>query len=88
MAYRQVELWHENSGVDSGGKVTITIQRVYIPDEFSKIGKYLEIENKLWKVIDRSTKTVDTVPDTQKLIRLHRKNTGDALPKRREEEDY
>ena len=63
-----------------------TEQTSYIPDKYAKVGKILQLkENDIWtdgwEVISIHHEPTDEPPDFRKMIRGHRKNTGDSLPK-------
>lgn len=64
---------------------TVTEQTAFIPKQLAKLGQLLKIRvgNKWeegWKVKELGSDRVG-VPDVQKMIRGHRKHTGDSLPK-------
>ena len=82
--YRQVELRCYNTDVDSDGRLWYTSMLAYIPDQFSDEGHKVLIEDKKWVVFWRTESAVDAedVPSYQKMIKLHRQNTGDSLPKK------
>lgn len=60
----------------------------YIPIEYAKVNQKLKIKNEsdIWEEgwwvekVHSNSKTTE-LPDYRKLIRGHRKNTGDSLPK-------
>ena len=82
--YRQVELRHYNTDVDSDGQLWYTSKLAYIPDQFSDEGHKILIEDKKWFVFWRSEFAIPEgdVPSYQTMIKLHRHNTGDSLPKK------
>ncbi|MFA5558160.1 MAG: hypothetical protein WDA59_01685 [Methanofastidiosum sp.] len=53
----------------------------WIPKEFAKFGKYVVIHNQKYRVIEVYGSMKEPIyPEA--LIREHRKNTGDALPRK------
>ena len=66
------------------------VQTTFLPEKFAKKGKFLKLKEADewvdgWEVIEVSKTFVnkDQLPDVNKAVRLHRKNTGDDLPKRK-----
>lgn len=57
----------------------------YIPEKFAVVGKTVKLQrNGKWIdgwVIESVGDVVDKLPDVQKIIRSHKKATGDSLPK-------
>lgn len=62
-------------------------QVAYLPDTFCHYGNYVWIPDKdgenntRWQITGVSDHLEDRAIDTNKLIREHRKNTGDSTPK-------
>lgn len=71
--YAQCSLKSKNKG-----------QVAYIPEEFAKVGKLVEIEGRVWEVLTVGT-YISTPIYPRELIKEHRKNTGDSLPRHKEE---
>lgn len=68
-----------------------TVRRLvtYIPSDLAKIAKVLRLMNddgeweSGWKVVSLGTSIDEEhLPDTHKAIKMHRKRTGDSLPKK------
>jgi len=57
----------------------------YIPEKFAKVGKVVKLKNDgEWDdgwVVKFAGDLVDEPPDIKKMVRVHRKRTGDSLPK-------
>jgi hypothetical protein len=70
--YRQVEVV-----IECGS----THMVVWIPDCFAFKGNLVIIDNRTWRILQLGFDTVDEPIDVGKLIREHRKNTGDSLPR-------
>ena len=68
-----------------------TEQVAFIPEEFAKIGKYVQIrEDGVWVngwLVESAGEPTENPPDWRKSIRGHRDNTGDSLPKRSVDEN-
>lgn len=71
-------------------KQRITVQQSWIPEKYAKIGDKLKLrENDVWDdgwevmfVGDDVLKQED-LPDAHKAAKVHKKRTGDSLPKQR-----
>ncbi len=59
-----------------------TFKTCWIPDIFAYDSKIVEIEGELWQVIWASSNTIKGPLYPEALIREHRKNTGDAIPRK------
>lgn len=54
----------------------------WIPEKLAVVGKSLKIYAvDGWIVKTVSTAAIETVPDYHKIVRRHRRQTGDSLPK-------
>lgn len=67
-----------------GNLTTVT----WIPEKYAKVGCYISLkENDKWSdawLVDYvNHQKTDSPPDWRKLIKQHRKNTGDSMPKRK-----
>jgi hypothetical protein len=77
MAYQQVKL--QGTGVHSGFQTV-----AWIPKKFAKLDTLITLLNDsvVWKVTWVSRNVIGDAIYPELLIREHRKNTGDALPRR------
>ena len=62
-------------------KSEATGQVAYIPEEFARVDKLIEIKGKIWKVVSVG-KYISAPIYPRELIKEHRKNTGDSLPRK------
>jgi len=77
--YKQVSLWKFNKRSHPTRKIC------WIPQQFAIRGKEILIdgEDGVWFVDNVWDCTIDSPIYPEALIREHRKNTGDALPRRK-----
>lgn len=67
----------------------VQYQIAFIPDEFARKGKCLQIRtNGIWELCWTVSEVFTTLPreflpDVHDEVKQHRKNTGDALPKKK-----
>ena len=70
---------------DIGTKTQMTVS--YLPVKFAKTDNIVKLKNEQeewsdgWRILSVFGKATDEPPDVKKIIRNHRINTGDALPK-------
>ncbi|MFA5152581.1 MAG: hypothetical protein WC554_08495 [Clostridia bacterium] len=85
--YRQVELtWTPMNQIS--GVPDIVKKVVWIPEMFAVMGNWIRLDGDFrgsvpWQITDLYISISDEAIDTNKLIREHRKNTGDSTLRRK-----